>query len=125
MYDQANWRVRNIDFTEDYIHVSTKDGLPTFIQDEIYDKDADFCYLPHKKWCGLLSTLYAKDNRKRAADKINILSRQKVLVVYFDIDAIPKVLCKNKYSTGVLPSQKQFNESNTPKHGVIQRYYMM
>ena len=48
VYDQSNWWVRNIYFAEDDIRVATKDGLPTYMQDEMECKDTDFFSLTHK-----------------------------------------------------------------------------
>ena len=38
MYGQAKWRVRDCNFTVYDIRVTTKDGLPTFMQDETEEK---------------------------------------------------------------------------------------
>ena len=35
MYDEANLIVRDCNFTEDDIHVATKDGLPCYMQDDM------------------------------------------------------------------------------------------
>ena len=76
MYDQANWRVRDIDFTEDYIRVTKKHGLPKSMKSEMDSKDPDYHSLPHKKCCDPLSTFKAKDKRKRSADQIKIYVSQ-------------------------------------------------
>ena len=47
IYDQSNWRVRDYDFTEDNIHITIKDVIPTSMQDEMEGKDRVFS-LPHK-----------------------------------------------------------------------------
>ena len=46
-------------------------------------------------------------------------------MVYYYIDAIPKVPRKNKSSTGILESYKKKNKIKTPKHGGIQSYYTL
>ena len=38
-YDQADWTIRNKEFSECEISVETRYGLPTSMQDEIDDKD--------------------------------------------------------------------------------------
>ena len=107
MVDQAKWRVQYCDFTEYEICVATKDSVPTSMQDDMENKDAGFCYLPHKEWCDILSSLEAKDNIKRAAAPMNIIANHKILVVHSDSDAIPKVPRKKKSMIDMLLACKQ------------------
>ena len=88
-------------------------------------RDVDFCSLPHKEMCDLLSTLEDKDNRKRSAAQIKRLDTQKVLVVDVGSDATTKVPHKKKTRTGVFPSHNQKNKSKTPNYGGINHYLML
>ena len=114
MYDQTNCKVCDQYFTEDAIRVSTKIGIPTYMQDDMEDKDAYFISLSHEEWQGLLSTLEDKENIKSTAYQIKKLVRQKIVVVYYDIDMSLKVPHKKKARTEVLPYHKNNNKSNTP-----------
>ena len=58
----------------------------------------------------------------KAADKINRLASQKVVVVDSDRDASPNVPCKKKDRNGVFPYLNQNNISRTPNQGVIQSH---
>ena len=76
-YNQANWSVHEKQSYENDIHVETRYVLPTSIQDEINDKIQEYFSITHKEWCDLLSTVEAKDNRKRAAAQIKRLAAYK------------------------------------------------
>ena len=89
------------------------------------EKDTDFCSLPHKEWCDLLSTLETKDNMKKYAAQIKRLDRYKVVFVDSERDTILKVPHKKKARTSVFPDHKQSNKKNTPRHGGIQRYCVL
>ena len=118
MFDQPNWRFRDSYFTEDEIHVSTKDSLQISIQDEMDDKDANYRSFHHEYWCDILPTLAAKDNRKRYADQIKKLSSPKAVVIDSDCDAIPRVPRNKKASAVIMASRKQNNIKKTNPGGI-------
>ena len=37
-YDAADWAIRDKYFSEHDIHAAIRDGIPTSMQDELYDK---------------------------------------------------------------------------------------
>ena len=47
-YNQADWAVREKEWSEYEIRVETKDWVPTSIQDEMEDKDKEYRSLPHE-----------------------------------------------------------------------------
>ena len=47
-YDEADWSVRDKQFSENQIHVKTKDRLLKSMQDELEDKDKDYWSIPHE-----------------------------------------------------------------------------
>ena len=104
--------------------VATKDGLPTSMQDEIEDKDKDYHSFPHKEWCDLLSTMEAKDNRKRTTDQIKILAASKAVPANYFSNVSAKVTLKNKASTCAIHTRKQQGKKN-PNHKGSQRYCVL
>ena len=74
--------------------------------------------------CNILSTLEGKYNRKRVDSQIKRLTSQKAVANYSDSDTSPRVLWNNKSRTGMLPARKQ-SKNNIPKHGVIQKYFLL
>ena len=77
--------------------------------------------MPHKKWCDLLSTTEAKNNRKKDAAQIKKLAVSKAAPVNSDSDTSAKVAYKNKASNGVLTTRKHKGKEK-PKHKQSQRY---
>ena len=49
------------------ICVAIKDGIPTYMQDELDDNQEDHQSLAHEYWCDLLSTIQVKDYRKMSS----------------------------------------------------------
>ena len=47
-YDQADWTIRNKEFSEGYICVETKDGISESMQDEMEYKDKYYNSLLHE-----------------------------------------------------------------------------
>ena len=104
-----------------HICFAIKDGIPSSIQDELEDNHCDYSYFAYEDWCGLLSTIKPKDNRKRAATQIkNIVSAR--VAFHSDINKSVRVPRKKKARTGVLR-----NNPNTkvPKHLGIQRHCVL
>ena len=116
-YNQEDWTARDKELYEREIHVATKDGLPTSMQDEFEDKSEDYCSLTHEKWCNLLSTMEVKDNRKRAAAQINMLATSKSAPVNSDSNSSVTFPCNDKARTGVLPTRKNKGKKNPNHHG--------
>ena len=65
-YEAANWKFCNQAFTVSEIRVTIKDGLPSYMQDELDDHQEEYQSLTHEYLCDLLSTIKVKDDRKRA-----------------------------------------------------------
>ena len=70
-------------------------------------------------------TLEAKYTMKTATYKTKRLSSHKVVAIYYDSGAIPKVLHKRKYRTVVLTDHKKNIKSKTPKNEVTQSYCVL
>ena len=64
-YHDANWDTRDMSYKEGFICKTIKEVLTTAIQEEIGDKDIDFCDIISKDCIDLLGTLEAKDKRRR------------------------------------------------------------
>ena len=47
-YDDVDWAIHEKQFFDNQIHVSTKDGIPTSMQDEMEDKDKYYHFIPHE-----------------------------------------------------------------------------
>ena len=60
----ANWNTRNKDFTISDLRLAIKDGLPKSTRDELDDHQEEYGSLHNEDWCGLLSTIEVKDERK-------------------------------------------------------------
>ena len=71
--------------------------------------------MPHKKWCELLSTIEAKDNRKRAEDQIKNIAASKAHPPNYDSNSSLRVPLNNKDRTGSLSARKHHGK-NTPKN---------
>ena len=94
------------------------------MHDEMENKDKGYLSLSHKEWYDLMSTMEVKDNRKRAAYQIKILAAQKVVLVDYDINTIPRVTHKKKAGAGVLLDRNQQGKK-TPKHKGYQHYFAL
>ena len=105
--ESADWAFRNKEFNEYGIQVATKDGLHTYIQDELEDKHEDYRSITNVEWCKILSTTEANNNSKRAAAHTKRLATYKAALVNSDRNNSIRVPCKNKVMTGVLISHKQ------------------
>ena len=77
MYQQVECNVWNCEFKEEYIRVTTKEGLPQSMKYEMEDQDQYCRAFTHEEWFDLLSTLKSNDDINRAADKIKRLYRQR------------------------------------------------
>ena len=53
----ANWNFRNHKFTAGEFLLAIKDGIPKFMQYELYDHAEDCASLTYEYWCGLLSKI--------------------------------------------------------------------
>ena len=47
-HQEADWILRDKDFTDDYIRMETRDGIMPSIRENIEDKDKDYWTLPHE-----------------------------------------------------------------------------
>ena len=81
------------------------------MQDELKDKNEDYCFILHEDWCDLLSTMGVKYNSKRAASQIKRLISSKGEPINCDSNKYNRVTHKKKVRTGVLPDRKH--------HGVM------
>ena len=120
-YDHSYWTICNKELSEHEICVVTKYGLPISMQYEFKDKIEDCCFIHHKYWCELLSTMDIKDERKWDTPKIKRLAPSKAWPDSSDRDASMKVPCKNKSRTGVL-LYCNHQSNKTPKHHGAHRY---
>ena len=93
------------------------------MQDELEDKQEDYCSLDHDDWCDIMSTIKVKDNRKRAATQINRIATSKA-AYYSDSDESIRVPRKKKANTGVINNHKQEGKK-TPKYHSTQRYCVL
>ena len=65
--EAANWNVRNQEFMVSGIRLAIKDGLPSYMNDELEEHQEDHFSLTYEEWCDLLSTIEVKAKRKREA----------------------------------------------------------
>ena len=107
---------------EDKIRIVTYYGLLSFIQYEMNVNNQYYNYFPHEEWCGFLSTLEAKDNRKSDAAQIKILDNYK-FVLDDDSNTNPKVPYKNKDRNDIMLAWSQ--NKNALNHEGIQWYCML
>ena len=91
------------------------------MKDELDDKGKDYCSIPHEENFHLLSTMEAKDNRKRAAAQIKILAASKSAPANYDRDTSSRMTRNNKSRTDVLPDLRH-KVKNNPKHSGYQCY---
>ena len=56
-YEAANWKLCDKEFSVHDIRVVVKDGLPSFIQDDLEDNNEDYLSLAHEDWCDLMSNI--------------------------------------------------------------------
>ena len=76
------------------------------MQDEHEDIYEDYNAVPHKVYCALLSTVEAKDNRKRSPAQIKRLAASKAATENYDSDTYERVMRKKQARNGVLPALK-------------------
>ena len=93
--------------SEHEIHVATRDGLPTSMQDELEENRYDYLSVPHKDWCELLSTIVVKYNRKISVAQIKMFAASKAAPANSDIDMSASVTRKKNSRTGVLLDRNQ------------------
>ena len=72
------------------------------MQYELDEKDKDDWSVTHEEWCDILSTIEAKDKRKRAVDQTKRLAVSKEAPGNYDSNTSAKVPCNKKARTGVL-----------------------
>ena len=76
-FESARWDACDKEFSNQVICVSTKDGIPSSMQDELEDNHEDYLSILNEEWCDLLSTIEVKENSKRAEDQIKRRSSSK------------------------------------------------
>ena len=94
------------------------------MQDELEDKNEDYCPIPHEEWFNLISTMEVKDNSKRAVAQIKRLVTSKSVPVNYGSDDPIRFPRNKKVRTDVIPSRKQHG-GNIPKHHDAQCYCVM
>ena len=72
-YKSANRDISEKGLSKNEICTEIKDGLPSFMQEELEDNQYNHCSLAHEYWCGLLSTINVQEIMKRAATQIDSL----------------------------------------------------
>ena len=92
-----------------------KGELPTSMHDELENKDNYYCSVPHKEWYDLMSTMGAKDNRKRDESQTKILAASRSSPDNYYTDTSTRVFYMNESRTGFLPSHKHQGHKN-PNH---------
>ena len=121
-YEAANWKLCDQELAVSEILVAIKDGLPSSMQDKLYDHQEDYNSLTHEDWCDLLSTIEVKDDRKRSSTQIkNITSTREASLS--DSDGSVRIPRKKKarLGAGFLHSNKVPN-NKAPKNHSNQRH---
>ena len=101
----ANWNTRNKDFTISDLRLAIKDGLPKSTRDELDDHQEEYGSLHNEDWCGLLSTIEVKDERKWAEVKTKKIASARAAYLS-DSDKSVRIPRKKKAKTGVLCSNQ-------------------
>ena len=95
--------------------------LPLYMQYELEYNQEDYRSLNHEYWCGLLSTIEVKYNRKGSATEIKNIETLWAASIYDSSESI-RAPRKKKYRTSL--QFKQQGE-NIPKHHGAQCYYVL
>ena len=95
------------------------------MQEELEDNQEDYCSLNHEDWCGILSTIKVKDNRKREATQINNIASARAAFLS-DSNGSIRILRKNnsRIGAGVLCS-KTLSHNKAPKNHSNQRHLVL
>ena len=48
-YEEDSWEIRDKYFNKDVISVTTKDGIPTFMQDDLDDNQENYSSITHEE----------------------------------------------------------------------------
>ena len=91
------------------------------MQDELEYNQEDYRFLTHEYWCGLMSTIEVKYNRKRAATQIKNIENSWAASLSDSYESI-RAPRKKKYRTGFRFKQQGENIS---KHHGAQSYYVL
>ena len=102
-FDSASWDVCGKEFSKQDIHVATKDGLTSYIQNSLENNHEGYHSILHEEWFDLLSTNEVKYNRKGDAVQIKRLASSMVVPVSYDRYEYIMVPCKKKSRTDVQP----------------------
>ena len=116
---EANWNVRNQEYTASDIRLDIKDGPHKSMRDELDDHPEDYHYLTYEYWCELLSTIEVQYERKISAVNIKKISPARSASLY-DRDTSLRILSNKKAKTGVLRTNKSPKKEH--RHHGIQRY---
>ena len=100
------------------IRIAIKDGLPSFMQDELEDQPEDYSSFNYEDWCDLLSTIDVKDESKRAAAQINKIDFSRSASLS-DINKFVRIPRKNNPRNGVLRSKTKSVQA--PRYTAILR----
>ena len=105
-YESVIWGIHNKVLSENEIYIAIKDGLPSFMKDELKDNQEDYLSPDHEYWCDILSTIVVKDYRKRYVTQINMLVTSRD-ASNDDCDESVRFPRKKRVRTSVIPSHKQ------------------
>ena len=87
------------------VRLAIKDGLPSYIQDELEEHPEVYCSLTYEYWCDLLPKIEVKDEMKRAASQIKNMASARAASIYYSDESV-SIPRKRKSRTGVLRSNK-------------------
>ena len=115
-YKADNWKSRDQELYVNEIRFAIKDGLPSYMQDELEDNQEEYYSLTHEDWCDLLSTIEVKDNRKRESTDIKKIGYARAASLSNSKGSF-RILRKNKARTGFLQLNKGLHNKAHNHHG--------